>query len=158
MRVDYVALVIERLDSSPPDPDSALLTDDRVIPVAIPGQTPIPGSHWALAASFTPLPTEHEAAGAVLRLSLPDQADVVLRGRRTGDLFAPLGMGGHRQKLNRWMINRKISQPLRGRIPLLCVNNAVVAIHVEDRWFIAEAYAARDNSPYIVYFQFLQNL
>jgi len=159
VRVDYDVLVIERADSPLLEHDAAFMTNDGGIVVNIPGITHIPDSQWSLLASLTPITTEVTGYGSEeLRLALPNQAELVLRGRREGDRFAPLGMGSHSQKLNRWMINRKIPQHLRDQIPLLCVDGTVAAVYMEWRWFVAEAYAVRDNSPRVVYFQFLQNL
>jgi tRNA(Ile)-lysidine synthase len=43
----------------------------------------------------------------------------VLRPRQPGDIFAPLGLGGHSQKVNEFMINQKIPAQWRNKIPLL---------------------------------------
>jgi hypothetical protein len=67
-------------------------------------------------------------------------------------------MGGHSPKLNRWMINRKVPQRLRGNIPLICVNDEIAAISMEGQWFISERYAVRSVSGQVAYFYFEKNL
>ena len=46
-------------------------------------------------------------------------ADLTLRGRRPGDRFQPLGLGGHSLKLADFMINAKMAGALRERWPLV---------------------------------------
>jgi tRNA(Ile)-lysidine synthase len=43
----------------------------------------------------------------------------LLRSRRPGDRFCPLGMGGKSKRLNEFMINEKIPALWRDHIPLL---------------------------------------
>ena len=44
---------------------------------------------------------------------------LVLRPRRPGDRFCPLGMGGRSKRVNEFMINEKIPAAWRVHIPLL---------------------------------------
>ena len=55
---------------------------------------------------------------------LPDS--LVLRPRRHGDHFAPLGMNGHSQKLSDFFVNEKVPQRARDRWPLLCAGDEIV--------------------------------
>lgn len=73
---------------------------------------------------------------------LPRSAAVSLRGRRPGDRFAPPGLGGHTQKIKQWMIDRKIPQIVRDRVPLLDVNGAIAAVFWDGRWHVAEGFRA----------------
>jgi tRNA(Ile)-lysidine synthase len=65
-----------------------------------------------------------------------------LRARQAGDLFKPLGLGGHSMKLAEFMINQKIPRLLRDSWPLVCAGEEIVWIpglrsahsfQVEDR-------------------------
>ncbi len=49
-----------------------------------------------------------------------------LRTRRPGDLFAPLGMDGHFQKISDFFINEKLPQRARERWPLVCAGEQTV--------------------------------
>jgi len=104
------------------------------MPVAIPGITPLPSSDWQLEAHIVP----REAYGEE-HLDNPDpwQAfldydstgkTLVLRCRQPGDRFQPLGLGGHQQKVRDFMINAKIPQPLRNRLPLLASPENIIWI------------------------------
>lgn len=150
LRVDYDRLVIEQAVAKP-ETELPLLLDDSEIVIAVPGLTPL--NNWILQTSFAPL-----VGDKVGRLALTPDARLTLRPRRAGDRFAPLGMSGHTQKIDRWMINRKIPLAIRDRIPLLCVDDKIAAICLDTGWIIGEAFAANDNSPYVIYFQFRDNL
>ena len=147
LRVDYDELWVEPLDALPPLPAWPLLADADV-QVVVPGLTMLNG--WALQAAFTPQ-LESQA-----RLAIPAGAQVTLRPRQPGDRFAPLGLQGHTQKINRWMINRKVPRALRRRIPLLCVDGQVAAVIVGATWAVAEPFAVRHADQRVVYFGFLQ--
>lgn len=49
-----------------------------------------------------------------------------LRIRHQGDVFAPLGMGGHLQKLSDFFVNEKIPQRAREHWPLLCSGDEII--------------------------------
>lgn len=48
-----------------------------------------------------------------------------VRGRRDGDRFSPLGMSGSK-KLNRYLMDIKLSSCQRDQIPLICCNDEIV--------------------------------
>jgi len=50
---------------------------------------------------------------------------LTLRGRKRGERWQPLGMGGHTQKLSDFFINEKISEHLRDIWPLVCTGGRV---------------------------------
>ena len=75
-------------------------------------------------------------------LVLPVGCELRLRTRRAGDRFKPMGMGGRSRKLKHWMIDRKIPRRLRGQIPLLCADGAIVAICLGSAWHFAELDAS----------------
>ncbi len=69
----------------------------------------------------------------------------------------PVGMLGHTQKLSQWMVNAKIPQVIRDRIPLIVVNGDIAGIFVNRRWIISDSFVVRNTSSRVIYFQFLQN-
>ncbi len=150
LRVDYHTIAIEREDARQGASDMALLDGQPEIRVAVPGATALADGTWLLNASTM-------CEGSVnARLAIPEASDVIVRTRKRGDRFAPLGLGGHTQKLGRWMINRKIPERIREQIPLLVVNGQIAAILTGDEWPVSETFAVRDDSARVVYFT-LQN-
>lgn len=49
-----------------------------------------------------------------------------VRSWRRGDWFCPLGMGGHRKKLQDFFMDRKVDRAMRGGIPLVAVPAGIV--------------------------------
>ncbi|RMF04864.1 MAG: tRNA lysidine(34) synthetase TilS [Chloroflexi bacterium] len=131
--VSYNQLVVAPVDSAAPPPDTEpWLAAGSSILLAVPGVTPLPGSPWRLAATLLPAEDADWAniqhAG---RWEAYLDADVAgepltLRTRQPGDVFCPLGMAGHRQKLNEFMINQKIPAHRRPHIPLLAAGKQVL--------------------------------
>ncbi|MFL6245196.1 MAG: tRNA lysidine(34) synthetase TilS [Thermoanaerobaculia bacterium] len=69
----------------------------------------------------------------------------LLRNRRPGDRFQPLGMQ-HSKKLKDFLIDRKIAVDFRDRLPLLLWNNEIVwvaGVEVSERFRITGAEADR---------------
>ena len=103
--------------------DEPELSQDQALPLNLPGVTPLPHTNWQLKACFlTPEHVSHHLS-QVDRWEAYVDADVVgntaiLRPRRPGDTFKPLGLAGHSQKINEFMINEKIPAAWRHRIPL----------------------------------------
>lgn len=58
--------------------------------------------------------------------SAPLKWPLTVRGRRPGDRWQPLGMGGHTQKLKDYFINEKIPAHLRDRWPLVCSEGKIL--------------------------------
>ncbi len=54
-----------------------------------------------------------------------DQDQIVIRKRKPGDVFKPLGMGGKKMKLSDFMINLKIPYRARANWPLVCVEDEI---------------------------------
>ncbi|MEO8613426.1 MAG: tRNA lysidine(34) synthetase TilS [Chloroflexota bacterium] len=154
-RVEYEEFIVERRDAPMPEFDQPLMHEGETLKIEIPGVVKLPDSQWRLHISLD-APTENVQPEA--RLNIPEGVIVTLRGREEGDRFAPLGMDGHSQKLNRWMINRKIPRSLRDRIPLICMDGKIAAILVDSQWYVSESSSVNDNSRRVVYFHFLQNL
>ena len=132
LRRDYEAVVIERQGVPDALPDAPLLEAGETLSLRV-GRVHRLRDGWALELSDAPFSTE-----SVMNI-LPG-ATLTLRARRSGDRFLPQGLNGHSQKLSRWMINRKIPEAIRDRIPLLDVDGEIAAISVSSRWVVAEPY------------------
>ncbi len=95
------------------------------LPVAVPGVTELPDSGWYLEAAII---EREEFREDYLDNLNPWQAfldyeragsELVLRQRRSGDCFQPLGLGGHEKSLHTFMIDLKIPRPLRVLVPIV---------------------------------------
>jgi tRNA(Ile)-lysidine synthase len=102
------------------------------LPVAVPGVTELPDSGWCLEAALI----KREEFGED-RLDNPDpwQAfldyeraglELVLRQRRSGDRFQPLGLGGHEKSLHTFMIDHQIPRSLRDFVPIVASPRHIV--------------------------------
>jgi tRNA(Ile)-lysidine synthase len=112
-----------------PLPDGPRFIHDQILPLNLPGVTPLPHTNWQLKADF--LTAERLNHKPDDRWEEYLDADVVgsaaiLRPRRPGDTFMPLGLGGHSQKVNEFMINEKIPAAWRNQIPLLVSANQIL--------------------------------
>jgi tRNA(Ile)-lysidine synthase len=107
-------------------PDWPLLPPDCApSSIVVPGATSLPESDWLLEAAILgrgDLPEDWEANVDPWRAFLDAQAvggDPVLRTRRPGDRFQPLGLDGHTVKLADFLTNQKVPRAARDRLPLL---------------------------------------
>jgi tRNA(Ile)-lysidine synthase len=105
------------------------------LPLTVPGVTPLPGSDWQVVAEVGMPGGEQtealrQAQGRLLRQAQDrlwqalldlDRAgpELHLRCRRPGDRFQPLGMGGQEKLLREFMINARVPQAARDRLPLV---------------------------------------
>lgn len=114
-----------------PEVDWPLLLVES-LPVAVPGVTELPDSDWCLEAAII----EREEFGeAYLDNPNPWQAfldyervgsELVLRQRRSGDRFQPLGLGGREKSLHTFMIDVKIPRSLRDFVPIVASPRHIV--------------------------------
>lgn len=148
LRVDYAVIAVERQAALPDRPDQPLLESGAQMTLTVGGVTPI-NDDWALETSIEPLD------GSVGRIAFKPGQMLTLRVRRRGDRFAPLGLGGHTQLVSRWMVNRKISEAFRDRIPLLEIDGSIAAIADDNQWMVAENCRAVDGEP-TLYFRWLR--
>lgn len=78
---------------------------------------------------------------------LPDPLE--LRIRREGDVFEPLGMQGHFQKLSDFFINEKLPPRARSRWPLLSAAERIIWV---PGFRPAESFKLKQSSRKVVYF------
>jgi tRNA(Ile)-lysidine synthase len=102
------------------------------LPVAVPGVTELPDSGWCLEAAIiereelgkdhldNPNPwqafLDYESTGPAL----------MLRQRRSGDRFRPLGLGGHEKSLHTFMIDHRILRSRRDFVPIVASPRHIV--------------------------------
>lgn len=97
----------------------------------IPGETALPG--WRVRSTI--LPPGEVAYGFEVCLDFDESgSDLVVRGRKAGDRFQPLGMG-EQKKLQDFMVDAKIPRSWRHRVPLLCSPEGILWV---VGWRIAE--------------------
>lgn len=135
LRVDYGAVVVERAGDTLPDASGFWLAPGTVLEVAVPGLTAAGG--WAVEA----VPAVGRVADAQATLAIPVGARVRLRTRQPGDRFEPPGLGGHHQKLKEWLIDHKVPQHQRDRLPLLEVDGELAALVLGARWPVSSRFA-----------------
>jgi tRNA(Ile)-lysidine synthase len=125
--------------------DRYLLTQDREalspfppledeFPLKLPGETTLPG--WRIEANIINREQVTEKDDFTAHLDL-DKAGgkLTVRSRQRGDRFQPLGMS-QPKKLGEFMIDAKIPQAWRGRIPIVCSPQHilwVVGWRIDDR-------------------------
>lgn len=141
LRIDYEDIVIEDNSAlwNPP-----LLPKPEII-IQSPGSIDL-YEDWRIHA-FLVLPEVYHA-----RLVIHEGADVRLRVRQPGDRWAPLGLDGHTQKLSEWLIDHKVPQAARDRLPLLTVDGEIAAILWGRQWPISENFAVKPERSRVVYF------
>lgn len=148
LRADYTTVFVEQSAAPLPNHDVFLL--ETAHEIVLSDQT-VTGT-WRLSISETPPPVYQ------LRLQVPEEARLSLRTRRAGDVFRPLGLAGHRQKIKKWMIDRKIPQHLRDFIPLLLVNGEIAAVLSGNLWTLAEPFAVREDSQGKTLYLYVENI
>jgi tRNA(Ile)-lysidine synthase len=129
-----------------PEADWPLLFVES-LPLAVPGITELPDSNWCLEAALI---ERGEFNEDLLDNPHPWQAfldydkagELVLRQRRSGDRFQPLGLGGHEKSLHTFMIDVKIPRSLRGFVPIVASPQRIVWVagwRVDERAKITAA-------------------
>ena len=149
---DFDAIVIgEKLDL--PDLPRAAL---HALHVNVPGQLQL-DRHWRLDAhtvARADLPAD--ALQGIDPLEAFFDADrlpgaLTVRARKTHDRFAPLGMDGRHKPLRRFMIDAKIPEAWRARVPLVIAGDQVIWI---VGWRIADAAKVTDLTRRALHLRF----
>jgi tRNA(Ile)-lysidine synthase len=113
----------------------------------VPGDTALPG--WRVRASITPPGERAEGFRACFDL---DEAgrELVVRGRKAGDRFQPLGME-ETKKLQDFMVDAKIPRSWRDRVPLVCSPKGILWV---VGWRIDERVKVRDTTERALLLEF----
>lgn len=126
----YDSFTIAEAPSRPRD--LPRLAVDR-IPLAVPGVTHLPETHWSVMAEIQE--SGNQSRGVSPHSTSPWHADVdfdrtgphlFLRRRQPGDRFQPHGMGGHTVLLREFMINVKLPAAARDDYPLVASQEHIV--------------------------------
>ncbi|MFH1639055.1 MAG: tRNA lysidine(34) synthetase TilS [Chloroflexota bacterium] len=97
-------------------------------PLKVPGETKIPG--WCIVASIVSRKEIKDAFTGENKLVVYFDGDkigeiLMVRGRRRGDCFQPLGMD-ELKKVGEFMIDAKVPRRLRGNIPVVCSPRQII--------------------------------
>jgi tRNA(Ile)-lysidine synthase len=126
-----------------PLPEIPLIEEETRI--AVPGKTPLPD--WEL---ITEVLAGERGKEEALNNQDPWQAyldldqmgqDLILRGRKPGDRFQPLGMGGRSKPLREFMIDAKIPHHIRDKAPLVVSPQNIVWVagyRIDERARVTE--------------------
>ena len=128
-----------------PIPEMPLIEEEMKI--AVPGRTSLPDGSWEV---ITELLAGEEGKEEALNNQDPwrgyldlDQVgqDLILRGRKPGDRFQPLGMGGRSKPLREFMIDAKIPHHIRDKLPLVVSPQNIVWVagyRIDERARVTE--------------------
>ncbi len=127
----------------------------ETIDVSVPGQVELSGG-WKLIAEKWRIPAlaweqasrnENPFQAWLDADSLPGRLE--LRARTEGDIFEPLGMKGHFQKLADFFTNGKLATRARARWPLLCAGEKIIWI---PGFRPADSFKLKETSRRVFYF------
>ena len=134
LTVGYETFVLasNSVSSQLPTLDQPHLPKDQILKLNLPGTTLLRHTNWQL--KVERLPYQSLNLQEIKRVGCWEaylDADIVgdqaiLRSRQPGDTFYPLGMVGHRKKVNEFMINEKIPAGWRKHIPLLVSQDRIL--------------------------------
>jgi len=126
-----------------PVPEIPLI--EKEMRIALPGRTPL--LDWHLITEVLAGEGGKEEAlnnqdpwQAYLDLDQVGQ-DLILRGRKPGDRFQPLGMGGRSKPLRKFMIDAKIPHHIRDKVPLVVSPQNIVWVagyRIDERARVTE--------------------
>jgi len=156
LTVGYETLIIGEPGAPRLPTDEPLLWHDEPLPVPVPGATPLPETDWVLETTVLKhwTMTEIVAPDHPWTAFFDAQAVIeplVLRTRREGDQFRPLGMGGHHVKVSELMINLKIPESWRSHVPLLVAGGDVLWVCGRR---IAENAKVESETQQVIEFRF----
>jgi len=156
MTIEYDQFRIADRGYMPTTSDIPLLSISP-IPLTVPGTTHLPDSVWSVQANlleiaeyrseYEPNPDRWQAFFDYDTVKEP----LSLRTRQPGDQFQPLNMRGHHQTVRDFMINAKIPQAFRDRIPLLVSPQGILWI---VGWRPSETAKITDRTKRVLYIAF----
>lgn len=143
--VDYDRLL---LGAPPPYPFPPLEGEYRL---KVPGETRLPG--WKVIA--TPISSGKKLPSQSLKAffdSVRAGPELVVRQRREGDRFQPLGMS-QPQKLQDFMVNSRIPRSWRNRVPLVCSGEDILWV---VGWRVGEKAKLTPTTKQVLSLEFKQ--
>ena len=145
LRVDYNSLIVEHQQRQVKPSGWMHLPSDIEIPVRVGQNNVSPDGLWTFKLA------QESNGNHTAEICIPENAQILLRTRRPGDRIQPKGLNGHSQKLKKWLIDRKIPQRERDKIPLLLVNQQIAAIFLFNQCYITEFYVTPQLNCIVVY-------
>ncbi|MEE9285297.1 MAG: tRNA lysidine(34) synthetase TilS, partial [Dehalococcoidia bacterium] len=108
-------------------------------PLRVPGVTELPG--WRVEAELAPANEVKAAPSRYTALLDPALAarPLLVRSRRPGDRFQPIGLGGSK-KLQDYLVDAKVPRSWRDRVPLLCADGEII-------WVVGYRTSERARAP-----------
>ncbi len=116
--------------------------------IAVPGDTLIPEAGVTIRTAILTSPdkgvkgekdgNKYKTCFDMGKFSLP----LIVRNRRSGDLFCPQGMGGKKKKIKEYFIDQKIPREERERIPILTSPEGILWIigyRADERFMVTAA-------------------
>ncbi|MHB0858263.1 MAG: tRNA lysidine(34) synthetase TilS [Anaerolineae bacterium] len=152
LTVDYDEVVMASEDYVPIAPELPRLLAGP-LPIAAPGETPLPSTDWTLVARLVPrrdLPDGWHANRQPFVAYLDAEtlgSSLALRRRVGSDWFMPLGMAGHRQRLGDFLTNAKVPRRVRDMLPLLVSGSDIVWV---VGWRIDARFAVRPETEQVL--------
>jgi tRNA(Ile)-lysidine synthase len=113
----------------------------------VPGETELPG--WLVRASIAQPVEKGDSFAECLDLDAAG-TDLVVRRRKAGDRFQPLGMG-EPKRLQDFMVDAKIPRLWRDRIPLVCSPDGIIWV---VGWRIAESVKVANGTRKVLWLKF----
>jgi len=157
LTVGYTTLTISTAGALHLPIERPWLTAGAAHEITVPGMTTLPNgwvlqtkelAYWDMQEIRTnPNPLVAWVDAAVLHSASS------LRTRKTGDRFQPQGMRGSTVQLSDFLINRKVPQQWRDRIPLLVVNNRILWVAGHR---LSEAARVRSDTARVVYIRLVK--
>jgi len=134
-------------------------------PLKVPGETVLPG--WKVIASIVGEQANARSLRALLstregtcQINLVADFDLhktgtelLVRRRRTGDRFQPLGMGMPK-KLSEFMVDVKVPRSWRGHIPIVCSSQQIIWV---AGWRIDDRVKVTEDSKEILRLEFIRS-
>ncbi len=159
VRIRYDQFIVGHKGYVLPLPDQPWLRDVEV-PLSLPGQTALLGSEWSIRADVL---EREDIDRRAVEQTPPWQAyldlevtgdDLSLRTRRPGDRFWPQGLGDKPTSVNSFMINAKVPQAWRDRIPLLVSPKQILWV---AGWRIDERAKVTSATKRVVHLSFVKS-
>lgn len=132
LRLGYDQMFIEKVSWLPGQ--TWELPSTMNLPVGRAGSTVVP-TGWRI--QLTPGKVENES----FALLLPP-GELRLRTRQPGDQFAPSKLKGKHRSIARWMVDQKIPEAKRATVPLLTLNEMIIAVGWGSPWVVAYGFDA----------------
>ncbi len=146
-----------------PPSEWPMLDGDSTISLTIPGRTLLPGSDWQVDARWLSSDAEtrvkasrNQDAWCAFLDADTVGTSLVLRPRRPGERFQPLGMGGKSSSVSDFMINYQIPRAWRDRVPILALRTGQV-LWIAG-WRLDERAKITEQTSRILLISFLSSL